>query len=108
MEFTLYLKNNPYPEYYNVPECKTPEDCERYARKIITKFNATLRPGEQSREFECIVVESNTATVPHKWAKTNVATITGGSGRDHDTYRRDRCGIWVGPVNPSRTTKPVK
>jgi hypothetical protein len=93
MEFTLYIKDNPYPEYYKVPECKTPEDCERYARKIIAKFNATLRPGEHPREFERIVAESNTATVPHSWVKTNVATITGGSGRAHDTYRCERCGV---------------
>lgn len=95
MEFTLYLKNNPYPEYYNVPECKTPEDCERYARKIIARFNANLRPNESPREFDRVAIESKPdgpAIIPHLWKKTNVATVVG-KGTAHDTYRCERCGI---------------
>lgn len=95
MEFTLYLKNNPYPEYYNVPECKSLQDCERYARKIIAKFNATLRPGEAPRDLDRVVVESKPGgptKTPHLWQKTNVGTVVG-NGLAHDTYRCERCGI---------------
>jgi len=94
MMFTLWSKNKGDPdskawsEDYNKPV----DDPEAWCRETLDRFNATLRKGEQPREFVRVEIKANDEPLRHVWHKTNLVTIIKRHD-NYDTYQCEVCGI---------------
>jgi len=108
MMFTLWSKYRGEPdskawsEDYN----QLVDDPRAWCLETLETFNATLRHGEQPREFVRVEIKANDVPLRHQWHKTNLVTIM--KGRDnYDTYRCELCGITakrygVGDIVPDK------
>ncbi len=67
-------------------------DPQTWAKKLIGRFNATLRSGENPREVVNVKVLGDSITKDHVWRKVNAVTIIRGS-RNYDKVRCECCGI---------------
>lgn len=71
-------------------------DPEEWIKGCVTRWNATLRPGERERVFVSATITEiidAQAKIEHRWGKTNLVTIDNGRQRLHDTARCSVCGI---------------
>jgi hypothetical protein len=69
-------------------------DIEAWCRRLVQRFNETLRPHEKVRTVDKVEMTEDSAPVVlrHDWHKTNAITISDRHGT-YDRMRCDRCGI---------------
>jgi hypothetical protein len=95
MKFVLTVKhkrsNLRWPENYDIPEIKTAEEAERWARATIHRFNDTLRPGEQPREYVSVALVAQSEK--HAWTKTNLVTLSDARFGMYDRMECAACKI---------------
>lgn len=80
-----------WAEEYDIKNNENPGE---YARKLVEKFNNTLRPNESPRELVGVEVleEDSDVVIKHGWEKQNAVTIMRGN-RSYDAYKCSICGV---------------
>lgn len=99
MKFKLIVADADRPEYaWRETEDRDlgSETPEEYGRRIIDRFNSTLREGEKPRVFLGVEIIDVNSFKEHNFRKTNMTTIIGThvlKGKVYDTVKCERCGI---------------
>ena len=98
MKFTMRVRKTTTGEEWDETQERnvrppTPEGAERWARKTVAAFNATLRKFESPRELVRVTVQDTTSVRQHAREKVNLFTIVPPRGAAHDVYRCRNCGI---------------
>ncbi len=93
MKFKIKVKNSrtSWEEEY-VENLASEDEIDIFASGLIANYNATLRPGEEPREYlDYKVIDKDLKN--HNWEKQNYFTKIDRNGCQYDEYKCTRCGI---------------
>ena len=91
MKFKLVLKTDDSREWEEEYEENTDDPLE-WGRKLIDRFNKSLKLGESKREVVDVTISYERSRLVHIWEKTNLVTISNNQG-SYDTARCSLCGV---------------